>query len=156
MENNFSDKYLEGIWYIDKDEANMAFKFSNGNLIKVPSSKEILEEIKRQLEAKQVFKKFQELDVQDDKYIGYLNVILRDYVNFLDQNDLNILINKMRQLKELNTVDTQNIFYINQLENYLSLNDVENFEDLLEQFNSYNQEYFMSAFVEKETVNRHM
>lgn len=150
---NVNNKYSEGLWFIDEDK-NMACRYSKGHLIEVPVTTEILEEIKRQIEAAEVFEAFQNIDIQNEHILGYLNVILRDYVNFLGIDKTNVLINKMKLLANENIIDDQNTIFMNSLSSCLESSDIDTFDDLLEQFYNYNQHQFENAFTEEKSVGR--
>lgn len=153
MTNNQTNKYPENIWYIVYDETNnnmMAQRTSNGITITVPATKEILEEIKKQMEAHKIFNAFQKKNVNDEHIIGYLNLILDDYINHLDTNSINNLIAKMKQISEV--VDYQNTTYITQLITNLAQNNTDDFYETLEQFQSHNASYFATAFTQLETT----
>lgn len=144
MENKVINNIPEGLWFLDDDD--MACRYSKGNLVKLPATTDILEEIKRQVEAAEVFKAFQSIDIKDEYILGYLNVILRDYVNFLGVDNTNLLINKMNLLRDENVIDEKNAIFMTSLGNCIKTNEMENFDELLEQFSSYNQPYFEKAF----------
>lgn len=142
--NTITQEYPQGVWCIDKNNQNMAFRISNDTTLTIPLNTEILEEMKKQLEASKVFNAFQQVSLDNVHIIGYLNLILDDYVNFLDKDSLTKLLTKMKQIEETNYLDPQNATYINHLRTSLEIDNIENFYDALEQFQSYNSEYFAS------------
>lgn len=158
MSNNVAQEYPNGIWYIinDKDGNTMAQKrfntTSETKQITVPLSKEILEVIKKQIEANKIFNAFQKINNDDTNIIGYLNLILDDYVNFLDTYSLSQLIGRLKAIEESNYLDSQNIIYVGQLRTNLESKDIESFYDILEQFQSHNKQYFDSVCEKQENA----
>lgn len=155
MDSNLTNTYPTGVWCIDQNNPNMAIRNSNGKTIKVPATKEILKEIKKQIEANKVFQAFQTINIKDEGIIGYLNVILRDYINYLDSDNLTLLINEMQELEQVDHIDTQNAFYIKNMSNHLKNKNTDEFEETLEQFQIYNQEYLTNAFSNEQAAKRH-
>ena len=159
MNGNIEHEYpkgiwCKGIWCIDNTNPNMALKISGEKIIKVPLTKEILEEIKRQIEANKLFKFFQQVNINNEHIIGYLNLILDDYVNFLDTDNLNNLIIEMTKLEKVDHIDTTNILYITKLRTCLETNKTETFYETLEQFQNYNQKYFTNAFLSENSIKK--
>jgi len=147
---NQTNKYPQGIWHINENNENEASKTFNGKTITVPLTTEILEEMKRQIEADKIFKAFQQVSNENEHIIGYLNLILDDYINFLDQNNLMLLINKMKQIEVTDYIDSQNSFYVNQLRTSLEIQNIDNFYEILEQFQAHNAPYFAKLFSNQE------
>lgn len=151
MNTNLINEYPKNIWCIDKNNSNIAIKQTNTKTIKVPITTEILEEIKKQIEASLIFKAFQKVTPEDKNLIGYINLILNDYINFLDEDTLNKLIIELKKMEQSNQLDNQNNLYLNNMIHSLEINDRENFEELLEQFSNYNQNHFF----EEQTTKKH-
>lgn len=149
MENNVScndNQHQYGLWSIDDN--NMACRTCEkcGYTEKFVATDEFKRQVTRQKEAKLFFEAFQKTSNDDEHIIGYLNVILDDYLSYLGKDALNLLITRMEILGKNDKLDMQNAVYINYLHQYLRLNNSEAFLDTLEQFQEYNNAYFMSAF----------
>ena len=160
MENTLTYEYPQGIWCIDKDAQNIALKFSGNKTIRVPATKEILETIKKQIEANKIFTSFKQLNPEDENIIGYLNLILDDYVNYLDYNNLNDLASIMKQIKQSNKIDLQNATFIEMLRinletrikleksNQEKSDNLDSFYNIFEQFQTYNKSYFVESYID--------
>ena len=159
MNDNQVNEQSENIWYpIYEENSNMmmAQKTSNGVTIKVPATTEILKTIKKQMEVNTEFKKiFQKVSIDNEHIIAYLYLALDQHINFLEQDNLSYLINMMKQLEQSTHIDPNNIAYINQLRTSYQTKDIENFNDILEQFKDYNKDYFSQFYNKENTVKSH-
>lgn len=144
-----------GVWKID-EENSQAIRYCKECQFKrvLPISESILEQIKKQKEASLFIKAFQKVDNQDVNIIGYLYTILDDYIHFLDENELELLVHKMQEIKDEESIGMDNSLYINYLCSYLQNENMEAFEDTLNLFHSYNEPYFAS-FLEPNHSNGH-
>ena len=149
----------ENIWYLIYDEntkTTIAQKTSNGITITVPATTEILMTIKKQIEANQNAKKiFEKVGIDNENIIAYLYLLLDQYINFLEYDNLDYLINMMKKLEESPHIDSTNISFINKLRLYFQSKDSENFNDILEQFESYNTEYFSKFYNMEQAIKSH-
>lgn len=149
----------ENIWYLIYDEntkTTIAQKTSNGITITVPATTEILMTIKKQIEANQNAKKiFEKVGIDNENIIAYLYLLLDQYINFLEYDNLDYLINMMKKLEESPHIDSTNISFINKLRIYFQSKDSENFNDILEQFESYNTEYFSKFYNMEQAIKSH-
>lgn len=149
----------ENIWYLIYDEdtkITMAQKRANGITITVPATTEILKTIKLQMEANLIAKKiFEKISIDNENIIAYLYLLLDQYINFLEADNLDYLINMMQKLEESTHIDADNISYINKLRTSYQLHDNENFNDLLEQFGNYNAKYFSKFYNTEQSVKAH-
>lgn len=151
----YNNEYPQGIWCLDKENENMAVKIVNATkTIKVPVTTEILEEIKKQIEAEKLFIAFCQLNNEDENIIGYLDLMLNDYINFLTPENKNILINKMAEIKLSSRIDNQNISHLHNLETSLKENDIETFYDTLDEFHTYNIPLFENTLSNNEAQGR--
>lgn len=151
----YKKEYPQGIWCLDRENENMAVKIVNDTkTIRVPVTTEILEEIKRQLEADKMLTAFTQLNVNDTNIIGYLNLMLSDYINFLTPETKNTLINKMKEIELSPQLDEQNISHIQNLKNQLATNNIEEYYNALDNFQAYNIPLFENALANNETQGR--
>lgn len=159
MENIQTSNTSENIWYLIYDEntkTTMAQKRANGTTITVPATTEILKTIKKQMEANEIAKKiFEKVSVDNENIIAYLYLLLDQYINFLESNNLDYLINMMMRLEESNHIDANNISFINRLRTTYSSKDNEGFNDVLEQFELYNMEYFSGFYITGQSIKSH-
>lgn len=149
----------ENIWYLIYDEntkITMAQKTSNGITITVPATTEILKTIKKQMEANEISKKiFEKVGIDNENIIAYLYLILDQYINFLESDNLDYLINMMKKLEESTEIDSTNVSFINKLRTSFQSKDGETFNDLLEQFKTYNTEYFSKFYNMEQSIKSH-
>ena len=152
---NNNHKY--GLWEINESE-NLACRTCKNCGYKEEFLKEDIhdKEIKKQKEADLFFKAFDKVDINDLNIIGYLNVILDDYVNYLDNDAKNLLLTKMEMLENSNIIDVNNSMYLKKLSSSLKSNDIDVFLDELELFQEYNAVYFNTILDNKESNARHL
>jgi len=97
-------------------------------------------ELRKQKEASIFFKAFQNVSNEDENLIVYLNLILSDYVNYLDLESLSALTNRMHHItKYLETIDVHSSRYVYTLREQFISKNMESFYDTLEEFQNYNQ-----------------
>lgn len=151
------NQHQYGLWSIDK-QTNVAFRSCEncGFHEEFKATEEYHQEVKKQKEAELFFKAFQMVENHDEHIIGYLNLILDDYVNYLEKDSLNLLITKMEALSTSDKLDVQNALFVNQLQKFLRLNNVEAFQEGLEQFQNYNAPYLNGALTNEGNINRHL
>ena len=159
MENIQTSNTSENIWYLIYDEntkTTMAQKRANGTTITVPATTEILKTIKKQMEANEMAKNiFKKVGIDNENIVAYLYLILDQYINFLESDNLDYLINMMKKLEESAHIDTINVSFINKLRTSYESKDNESFNDILEQFESYNTEYFSKFYNMEQSVKVH-
>jgi len=90
-----------------------------------------------------IFKAFQLVDDYDENIINYLELILDDYINYLSKTDFNLLVKRIKKLDDLDILDAKTILYLNRLETYFVINDIESFQ---EDFNNF-------SFQEEQNIN---
>ena len=129
----------EGIWIID-EEKNTAFRMKGGVKIELPITTEILEEVKKQIEAEKYFNLFQVVKKQDEMIIGYLKMMLDDYYNYLSDDHQMEFLKHIQSISHL--VDTKNSSYLQKICNCLDKQNLDDFLDITEEFQQYNQSYF--------------
>lgn len=149
------NEHKYGLWWIDAETACRSCK-SCGFQEKLPADEVHFQEVKKQNEAYLFVKAFDNVDIQDKNIIGYLNVILADYVNYLNDEGLVLLINKMDGLESSNEIDIQNSIYIKKLCHALKTSNLDDFFDYLEKFEEYNANYFTTILTNDETTARHL
>ena len=159
MKINPNNAHSENIWYLIYDENTkemMAQKTSNGTTIKIPATTEILKIIKKQMEANIEAKKiFHKVDLNSEHILAYLYLLLDQYINFLESDNLNYLIKLMQQLEKSEHIDSNNISYINKLRISYQTRDIENFNNILEQFETYNSNYFNQFYKLENPIKSH-
>ncbi|MDD5826951.1 MAG: hypothetical protein PUD25_04205 [Bacilli bacterium] len=129
----------EGIWVID-EEKNTAFRMKGGIKVELPITTEILEEVKKQIEAENYFNLFQEVKKQDGMIIGYLKLMLEDYYNYLSDNHQKEFLKYIQSIFHL--VDDKNSSYLQKICTCLEKQNLDEFLDVTEAFQQYNQSYF--------------
>lgn len=133
MVNNMScidNGHQYGLWSID-NENKTAWRRCRKCKFKreLPITEEICNEVKKQDEALNLFKAFQLVDNNDENLLNYLNLILEDYLNYLDRKSLILLTSRIKELEQLNIINIQDIFYIGNLDSYFELNDTDSESD---------------------------
>lgn len=131
-----SRKY--GLWEI-KDE-NTAFRrckccdivFERG------ITKNILNQIKKQYEATVLLESFLSIYPSDVNLIGYLNVILEDAVDYIDDNNKLLLDQKLHELNSTTFVSEENKIMIENFRKAISNDDNDLFFDTMEYFKVHN------------------
>ena len=129
----------EGIWVID-EEKNTAFRMKGGIKVELPITTEILEEVKKQIEAENYFNLFQEVKKQDGMIIGYLKLMLEDYYNYLSDNHQKEFLKYIQSIFHL--VDDKNSSYLQKICTCLEKQNLDEFLYVTEAFQQYNQSYF--------------
>lgn len=145
-----------GVWKLD-DEKGYAIRYCKECHFErvLPINESILEQIKKQKEASLFMQAFKKVDNKDVNVIGYLYTILDDYIHFLDENELDFLVHKMKELESEESIGLDNSLYINYLCSYLQNENIEAFEDTLNQFHSYNNLYFASLLTPNHSSGHH-
>ena len=140
MEN--TDNYYvqpEGIWIID-EEKNTAFRMKGGIKVELPITTEILEEVKKQIEAEKYFNLFQDVKDKNEMIIGYLKMMLGDYYNYLSLHHQKEFLQQIQSISHL--VDEKNSSYLQEISACLKKQNLDAFYDVTEEFQQYNQSYF--------------
>lgn len=140
MEN--TDNYYvqpEGIWIID-EEKNTAFRMKGGIKVELPITTEILEEVKKQIEAEKYFNLFQDVKDKNEMIIGYLKMMLGDYYNYLSHHHQKEFLQQIQSISHL--VDDKNSSYLQEISTCLKKQNLDAFYDVAEEFQQYNQSYF--------------
>ena len=140
MEN--TDNYYvqpEGIWIID-EEKNTAFRMKGGIKVELPITTEILEEVKKQIEAEKYFNLFQDVKDKNEMIIGYLKMMLGDYYNYLSHHNQKEFLQQIQSISHL--VDDKNSSYLQEISACLKKQNLDAFYDVNEEFQQYNQSYF--------------
>ena len=120
-----NDKHKYGLWNID-NEKKCAWRICDKCQFRreLPITLEVKNEIKKQEEACKLFKAFQLVDNNDKNILNYLDLILDDYANYLSKNDFSKSVKRVKELEQLDIIDTQNVLYQNKLETYFEINDI--------------------------------
>lgn len=132
------NKHHYGLWYIN-NENNKTYRICDKCqfMRELPITEEIITEIKKQEEAAKIFNAFQLVDDNDENIINYLELILEDYINYLNKNDFSKLIKRIKKLEKLDIIDAKHILCHNQLDTYFVIDDLNTISDnsieLLEQ-----------------------
>lgn len=159
MTINSTNTKSENIWYLiyyEDTKTTMAQKTSNGITITVPATTEILKTIKMQVEANANAKKiFEKVSIDNENIVAYLYLLLDQYINFLESDNLDYLINLMKELEKSTKIDSTNASFINKIRKSYESKDNESFNDLLEQFESYNNTFFSEFYNMKQPSKAH-
>lgn len=129
----------EGIWIID-EEKNTAFRMKGGIKVELPITTEILEEVKKQIEAEKYFNLFQDVKDKNEMIIGYLKMMLGDYYNYLSHHHQKEFLQQIQSISHL--VDDKNSSYLQEISACLKKQNLDAFYDVAEEFQQYNQSYF--------------
>ena len=151
------NKHKYGLWEIKEGMACRTCKHCGIQEKFKTEDKDVYhQEIEKQKEANLFIRAFNNVDNHDEKIVGYLNVILDDYVNYLNDEDLILLIKKMDGLESSNEIDIQNSIHIKKLCYALKTSNLDDFFDNLEKFQEYNANYFATILNNNETNARHL
>ena len=77
--------------------------------------------------------------------LGYLNVILSDAVNYLDKEQKQSLLTKLKDIELNSSLTVENINFINSFITSIKENDIDSFYDVYDEFSKYNNE-LLSVF----------
>ena len=137
MDNSTFTHELTGVWYINN---NMACRKNRNNdkTIVVPLTEEILEQINKQNIAEKELSKFLKTNNNDNKIIGKLWAFLEEYINYISYESKESLIFKMQEIELIDGMNENNVNFIHLLYTQLIQNDMESFENTLEQFFNFN------------------
>lgn len=151
------NKHKYSLWEINESDGLACRTCKNcGNEEKFLADDFHFQEIKKQKEADLFFKAFNKADNHDENIIGYLNVILDDYINYLEDTKLNILINKMEELENSSVIDVQNSMFLKNFGQSLKTSNFDDFLDCLDSFQEYNASYFATILNPEEVNGRHL
>lgn len=136
-------------WMITEDEKS-AFRICKdcGFQRILPMNEDLRKQIKKQKEASLFLKAFQLVQADDKMSVGYLNLMLDEYIYSLSSKEQELLLVKMKEIAESNMVSTENAIQISCLYSDFQEGNIEAFEDHLEQFQAYNESYFKSMLEE--------
>lgn len=117
-------KHKYGLWNIDKNKSfvyrtcdNCSYKLS------LPITEEVIIEITKQEEASKIFRAFQLVSDTDENLINYIELILEDYINYLNKEDYFKFVKRIKMLDDKNILDSKSILFLHKLDIYL---DVDN------------------------------
>ena len=113
--------------------------------LKLPITTEILEDIKKHVEATKYLEKFLQVPEKEEQMLGYLYAILDDCVNYFNEKQIKELIGKMKNIGQSDWIDMQNVSYIHTFCHSLEGKDNDRFYDALDQFYDYNAPYFQQV-----------
>lgn len=129
-----------GLWEL-KNETTAIRKCKCCNVpFERPITKGILIQIKKQYEATPLLENFLNLSINNPNLIGYLNVILEDVVDYIDDTKKQLLNNKLHELNQTTLVSNENKIMIENFRKALKSDDNDLFYDTLEHFHIFNQE----------------
>lgn len=157
---------LTGIWYIEGSTAYRYRKteFSSENnpefiIRKIPiteeNKKEILYQVEQQDIARDLFEGFQKITNNNVNLIGYLHRILRDALDFLDDERKEKLIIRMENIKNSNYLDENNNIFLKYITNALKENKFNIFMEVFEDFEKYNETSLIQPLTEIQTSEFH-
>ena len=84
------------------------------------------EDAKKQEEAKKIITAFNLVDDYDENIINYVNLIMEDYVSYLSKEDFKIFSKRIKKLDDLDILDAKTILYLNKLDTYFALDNINN------------------------------
>lgn len=128
MDNNscVNHEHQYGLWNIDREKKIVWRTCEKCQFTReLPITSEVTMQIKKQEEAARIFKAFQLVKDEDINIINYLEIILEDYINYLNKEDFKTLIKRIKYLEKLDIIDAQNILYLNQLDTYFTLDNLD-------------------------------
>ena len=133
-------KHQYGLWNIDK-ESNLVWRTCNkcGFKRELPITDEIIDEINKQEEASKIFRAFQLVDDNDNNLINYIELILDDYVNYLGKSDFNLFVKRIKKLDDLDILDAKTILFLNRLETYFVVDDIESINEDINNLGYYDE-----------------
>ena len=136
MENkSITEPYqYDGLWHYDVQK-NIVYR--NG-LVLAPTP-ETLNQIKKQELAKEKLQALLKIDEKDEKIVGTLWAFLTEYTNYLTNKDKEQLIIKLKQTSSSDYISEHNSLYLNYLQTNLSQNNMEFFDEILEQYYEFNK-----------------
>ena len=145
VENN----HQYSLWNIDQGQ-NIAWRVCSKCKFRreLPITEEIQIEVQKQEEAVKIFKAFQMIDNQDENMVNYLNLIIEDYINYLDRKSLRILIAKMHELEQLDIINIQDILYNNELKTYFEIESNETNHNSLFNINEEQNDFAIDFTIE--------
>lgn len=142
-----SNERKYGLWEL-KDEKMASRKCKCcGVEFERPITKEILNQIKKQYEAIALVESFLILDIEDPNLIGYLNVILEDAVDFIEDDKKVLLDRKLVDIYNSSIVSEENRMMIDSFRKAIIANDNDLFFDTMEYFKGYNKECLDNFFI---------
>lgn len=136
--NEVGHKY--GVWDIKGENEIFRVCVSCGFVEQLPVTAEILEEVKKQIDAGKLLSSFTMLDVSDVNLIGYLNVILNDVVNYVNKDQKASLLAKLKEIENGASLTVENKNFIGRLITAINENNLELFYDTYDLFYEYNYE----------------
>lgn len=157
---------LTGIWYI---EGNIAYRYRKSEfkvedkpeiiIREIPITEENREEILYQIEqqdiARDLFEGFKKITDDNINLIGYLHRILRDVLNFLDDERKKELISRIENIKNSNYLDENNKIFLKYITNALKENKFNIFMEIFEDFEKYNETSLIQPLTETQTSEIH-
>jgi len=82
--NGCDNGHKYDLWFLNEDASMASRECMNCGFVEVvPVTKNILEQVKKQVEASNMLKGFSKLSINDPNFIGSLNIMLVDYVDYL-------------------------------------------------------------------------
>ena len=127
-----------GLWKI-KDNIGIRTCYKCSHKEELPLTDSIKKQIEKQKQAKIYLKGFTKLPPNDEKIIGSINVMLDDYIHYLDKEQLAELNTKINYYKKTDLIDIENASLLTKLETEYASN-IDEYLDTLEVFQNYNQE----------------
>ena len=138
MNNNFCEPgtHSYGLWK-KKDNKGIRTCYKCSYTEELPLTNTIKEQIDKQEKAEQCLKGFTLVNENDEKIIGYINVMLKE-ITYLDREQIKELNKKIDELKNSSLIDTTNAVLLTSLQTTYHSNK-EIFDEFLEKFQLYNQ-----------------
>lgn len=82
--NDCDNGHKYDLWVLSEDASMASRECMNCGFVEVLRAKPyILEQVKKQIEASNMLKGFSKLSIDDPNFMGYLNIMLVDYIDYL-------------------------------------------------------------------------
>lgn len=144
MNNCNLTNHQYGLWQIENENEVSRTCNNCGFKQKYPTDIDTLKEIKKQEEAKPLLTSFLKISNDDINLIGSIYVILEDVVNFIDNQNKILLINKLTELKLTAPLTEENKISLDKFITSIKENDTDLLYDTIDFFKKHNEDVLSS------------
>ena len=139
--NSCDNGHKYDLWFLSEDMSMASRVCMNCGFVEViPATKNILEQLKKQVDSKKLLDSFLTLSDEDFNLIGYLNVILDEAYYYINSIDKSMLNDKLKFFVSSNYLSEENKFFIKTFSTAIRDNDINLLCDTLEIFQKFNVE----------------
>lgn len=142
MDMGKSHQYDPASWQVKYiGEKCVAYRTCNqcGATMEFANGEDYLSQITEQNDATKLFNLFSHVDSNRSEIVGLLCTFLKLYLNYLNKDDREKLIIKMREIEKSPNISGENSYYINLLGNFIAENHIDvDFDTVLQEFYDYN------------------